>query len=70
MAEMYTQFAQIGGIPVESQMDIKATGEGMVAAAMARMGGVSTATTIDSVETGPVADDLFAPPADYALKQR
>jgi hypothetical protein len=53
MAEMYRQFAQIGGIPMESQVDIKATGEGMVAAAMARMGGVSTATTIDSVETGP-----------------
>src|SRR4029077_14472748 len=49
MAEMYTQLAQIGGIPMESQVDIRATGEGMVAAAMARMGGVSTATTIDSV---------------------
>ena len=70
MAEMYRQFAQIGGIPMESQVDIKATGEGMVAAAMARMGGVSTATTIDSVETGPVADDLFVPPADYKQKQR
>ena len=70
MAEMYTQFAQIGGIPLESQMDIKATGEGMVAAAMARMGSVSTTTTIDSVETGPLADDLFVPPADYALKQQ
>ena len=53
MAEMYTQFAQIGGIPLESQVDIKASGEGMVAATMARMGGVSTTTTIDSVETGP-----------------
>ena len=70
MAEMYTQFAQIGGIPMDSQMDIKAQGEGMVAATMARMGSVSTTTTIDSVETGPLADDLFAPPADYALKQQ
>jgi hypothetical protein len=70
MAEMYTQFAQIGGIPLESQMDIKATGEGVMAATMARMGGVLTTTTIDSVETGPLGDDLFVPPADYALKQK
>jgi hypothetical protein len=70
MAEMYRQFAQIGGMPYESQMDIKAQGEGMVAAMMARMGGMSTTTTTDSVETGPLADDLFVPPADYALKQR
>ena len=70
MAEMYTQFAQIGGIPLESQMDIKASGEGMVAATMARMGGVSTTTTIDSVEPGPLADSLFAPPADYAVKAK
>ena len=70
MAEMYRQFAQIGGLPYESQMDIKAQGEGMVAAMMARMGGMSTTTTTDSVETGPVADDLFVPPADYKLKQR
>jgi hypothetical protein len=70
MAEMYKQFAQIGGMPYESQMDINATGEGMVAAMMARMGGMSTTTTTDSVETGPLADDLFVPPADYKLKQR
>jgi hypothetical protein len=70
MAEMYAQFAQIGGIPMGSQMDIKAQGEGMVAAAMARMGSASTTTTIDSVETGPLADELFQPPADYALKEQ
>jgi hypothetical protein len=70
MAEMYRQFAQIGGMPYESQMDINAKGEGVVAAMMARMGGMSTTTTTDSVETGPLADDLFVPPADYALKQR
>lgn len=70
MAEMYKQFAQIGGMPYESQTDIKAQGEGMMAAMMARMGGVSTATTTDSVETGPLADELFQPPADYKLNQK
>ena len=70
MAVMYRQFAEIGGLPYESQLDIKAQGEGMVAAMMAKMGGMSTTTTTDSVATGPVADDLFVPPADYQLKQR
>ena len=70
MAEMYKQFAEIGGMPYESQLDIKAQGEGMVAAMMARMGSMSTTTITDSVETGPIADDLFVPPADYKVKQR
>lgn len=70
MAVMYQQFAGIGGLPYESQLDIKAKGEGMVAAMMARMGSMTTTTTTDSVETGPVADVLFIPPADYTLNQR
>lgn len=70
IAEMYRQFAQIGGMPYESQTDIKTQGEGIIAATMARMGGMSTTTTTDSVETGPLGDDLFVPPADYTLKQR
>jgi hypothetical protein len=31
---------------------------------------MSTTTTTDSVATGPLADDLFQPPADYKLKQQ
>jgi hypothetical protein len=27
-------------------------------------------TTTDSVETGPLADDLFQVPADYKVKQQ
>jgi hypothetical protein len=70
MAEMYEEFAKLGGVPYESQMDIKAQGEGMMGGLMARMGGMSTTTTTDSVATGPLADDLFQPPADYKLKQQ
>lgn len=70
MAQMYAEFAKIGGLPYEVQMDIKAEGEGPVAAMMAKMGGVSTTTTIDSVDTAPLDDALFQVPADYTLKER
>ena len=70
MAQMYAEFSKIGGMPYESQMDIKAEGEGPIAAMMAKMGGVSTTTTIDSVETAPLDDALFQVPAEYKLKER
>lgn len=70
MAQMYAEFAKIGGMPLESQMDIKADGEGPIAAMMAKMGGVSTTTVIDSVDTAPLDDALFQVPADYTLKAR
>jgi hypothetical protein len=69
MAQMYAEFAKIGGIPYETEMNIKAQGEGMMGAMMARMGNVSTTTTTDSVDTAPIADALFQVPADYELKQ-
>jgi hypothetical protein len=70
MAQMYAEFAKIGGIPLESQMDIKAEGDGTIAEMMAKLGGVSTTTTIDSVEVTPLEDALFQVPADYTLKER
>jgi hypothetical protein len=70
MAQMYAEFAQIGGLPYEANMDIAVEGDGPVAAMMAKMGGVSTMTTIDSVETGPLDDALFQVPANYKLKER
>ncbi len=70
MAQMYTEFAKIGGLPVETDMDMKASGEGPVAAMMSKLGNVETTTVIDSVDTGPVDDALFEVPADYKLKQR
>jgi len=70
MAQMYAEFAAIGGLPYEANMDIKVEGDGPIAAMMAKMGGVSTTTTIDSVETAPLDDALFQVPADYTLKER
>ena len=70
MAQMYEEFAKLGGVPYESDMDIKIQGEGPMATLMAKMGGISMNTTTDSVDTAALADDLFLPPADYTLKQK
>ena len=70
MAQMHAEFAKIGGLPYETQMDIKAQGEGMMGAMMSRMGGLSMTTTTDSVDTSPLPDSLFQVPPDYQQKQR
>ena len=69
-AEMYRKFAEAGGIPYESTMDIKMAGSGPLAGIMARMGNSSMTMVVDSVETAAVAADLFAPPAGYKLNQK
>lgn len=70
MAQMYTQLAETGGVPYETDMQVKMGGEGPMAAMMGKMGGISMNTTTQSIETGPIADDLFAPPAGYKLNAR
>jgi hypothetical protein len=74
MAEMYRRFAEIGGIAYEVDMQIKmgmsGSGAGPMGGLLARLGNVSTHSVVDGVETGPLADDLFAPPAGYKLNQK
>jgi hypothetical protein len=70
MAEMYKQLAETGGIPYEQETQIKMGGEGPMAGMMARMGNMSSQSTVQSVETGTLDAALFAPPAGYKLNQR
>jgi hypothetical protein len=70
MAEMYNQIAATGGIPYQTEIQIKLGGGGPMGGLMARMGNVTMTTTIVSVEVGPVTDDMFAPPAGYKLNAR
>jgi hypothetical protein len=70
MAEMHAEFAKLGGVPYESNIDIDTQGDGVMGGLMARLGGVSMTTVTESVETAPLSDDLFQPPADYELKQQ
>jgi hypothetical protein len=70
MAEMHAEFAKLGGVPYESQINIETQGDGMMGGLMARLGGLSMTTITESVETAPLSDDLFQPPADYQLQQQ
>jgi hypothetical protein len=75
MTEMYRQLAEAGGVPYETDIQIKMSSNGggsgnPLGGLLARMGNMSTATTVQSVETGALADDLFAPPAGYKLNQK
>ena len=70
MAEMYRQMAEIGGIPYATDMQIKMSGSGPMAGLLSRMGNMTMTTTVEGVEVGPLADDLFAPPAGYKVSQK
>lgn len=67
MAEMYRLLASTGGVPYQTEMTISITGEGPMASIMARMGGMSMTSTVQSVDTTALDDALFAPPAGYKL---
>lgn len=70
MAEMQKQLADTGGIPYETEMSVKMGGEGRMAGMMAKMGGITATNTVQSVDVGALAATLFAPPADYKLKEQ
>ncbi len=70
MAEMYKQLSATGGVPYETEMNIKMTGDGQMAGMMAKMGGMTMTSTVLSIETGAIAADLFAPPAGYKINEK
>lgn len=74
MAEMYSQFAEIGGIVYESDIQVKMNmeggGGGFMSGMLAKMGNISMQTKVEDVQTTALADDLFAPPAGYKLNTR
>lgn len=70
MAEMQRQFAAIGGIPYEQETSLKMSGEGPMAGVFAKMGGITMTQTVQSIDTGTLAADLFAVPAGYKVKEQ
>jgi hypothetical protein len=70
MAEMYKELAATGGIPYEMEMNIKMSGDGPMAGMMAKMGNITSTSTVESVDTGALAADLFAVPAGYKIKEQ
>lgn len=70
MAEMYKELAATGGIPYEMEMSIKMSGDGPMAAMMAKMGNITSTSTVQSVETATLAADMFVVPAGYKIKEQ
>jgi hypothetical protein len=70
MAEMYRQLVEAGGIPYEQEIQIRMSAEGPMGGLLGKMGNMTSTTTVQSVEVGSLADDLFAPPAGYKLNNR
>jgi hypothetical protein len=73
MTEMYKQIAEAGGIAYETQMQVKmssAGGSNPLGGLLARVGNASFDTFVQSVETGALADDLFAPPVGYKVNSK
>lgn len=70
MSKMYEEFAATGGVPYEMEMNIKMGGEGPMAGLMARMGGINMVNTVTAIDTAPIDDAMFAPPAGYKLSPK
>ena len=68
--QMYRELAATGGVPYETEMNIKMSGEGPMAGIMEKMGNISTSSTVQSSEVAPLGDDLFAPPAGYKVSPK
>jgi hypothetical protein len=67
---MYRQLAETGGVPNETEMQIKMDGEGPTAEMISKMCGMTMTTSVQSVESGALAEDLFTPPAGHKLNAR
>jgi hypothetical protein len=71
MAEMYRLLAEADGVAYETDMQMKMGGmSGPMAGLLSKMGNISFSTKVDSVDTGALAADLFAPPAGYKLNNK
>lgn len=68
--QLYRAMAATGGVPFETQTNMKMSGEGPMAAMMARMGNIEINSAAQNAEATPLSDDLFSPPAGYKLNQK
>ncbi|MEK6630362.1 MAG: DUF4412 domain-containing protein [Acidobacteriota bacterium] len=69
MAEMYRAIAETGGVLYAQELNMSFEG-GPMAGMMNKMGAMNIATTVTSVSTEALADDLFKVPADYKVKTK
>ncbi|MBI2833870.1 MAG: hypothetical protein HYX76_05520 [Acidobacteria bacterium] len=65
MSQMNKMFADAGGIPYSTKLEMKLKGSPQMAAMMGQMGGTGFETTVVSISTDPVADEKFTIPAGW-----
>jgi hypothetical protein len=65
-----TQSTTGKGMGMSGTTTIKLEGSGPMAGRMAKMGGMSATTKVTEVSAGTLADELFAAPAGYKVKER
>ena len=68
MTELYRAMAE-KGLPLYSEITVGFEGSGMLAAMMKRMG-VTMTTTVTSVSTDAIADEMFEIPKGYKVKNK
>lgn len=69
MMALYRSMAE-KGVPLQSDLTIKLSGDGPMAGLFAKMGGGRMSTTVTSVSADPLAADLFEVPAGYKVKRQ
>ena len=69
MMALYRSMAE-KGMPLESKQVIKLSGDGPMAGIFAKMGGGEINSTVTSVSSDTLAEDLFVVPAGYKIKRQ
>ena len=67
MVEMQKAMAE-AGIPMAQEFRMSLEGTGQAAAMMSQAGNMVMTTTVTSLSTDPIGDDVFVPPAGYTKK--
>jgi hypothetical protein len=67
MVEMQKAMAE-AGIPMSQEFRMSLEGTGQAAAMLAQMGNMVMTTTVTSLSTDAIADEVFVEPAGYTKK--
>jgi hypothetical protein len=69
-AEMYKAIAAANGMVYGQELNISIEGSGPMASMMNKMGKMGITSTVTSVSTDALPDDLFTVPAGYKIKDK
>lgn len=67
MSKIAAALAEAPGIPYLSELSMSVVGDAQASEMMKQMGVTKITTAVTAVSTDPIADDVFAVPADYKV---